>query len=208
MAVNLEQLLQSRRDLWRGRAPAPGAPAGLPSGYAALDEALGGRGWPRGAVTEIIGRDRSCVAAVPLLLPALAGLDPEAGWVALVDPPFIPYAPALAGHGVDLSRLLVVQAGEGAERLWALEQLLRSGACAAAMAWPAPPPPGATRRLQLAAESGGSCGFLFCPQGAEARASNAALRLRVSPNEGGFEVDILKRPGGWPVRGLRLPTAA
>ena len=97
--MNLEQLLQSRRDLWRGRAPAPGAPAGLPSGYAALDEALGGRGWPRGAVTEIIGRDRSCVAAVPLLLPALAGLDPEAGWVALVDPPFIPYAPALAGHG-------------------------------------------------------------------------------------------------------------
>ena len=202
--MNLDQLLQQRTDLWRGRHTFS-APAGVGSGYAALDEALGGRGWPRGAVTEIIGRERATVAAASLLLPGLASLSREAGWIALVSPPLIPYAPALAGAGIDLSRLMVVRPDSESERLWALEQLLCSGCCEAALAWPQPIAPTLLRRLQLAAERGGSCGFLFLQETAAGRSSNAALRLRVKPLAEGFSVDVLKRPGGWPVEGLVLP---
>ena len=203
--MNLDHILQRRSDLWRGSGRPLPVQAGVGSGYPALDDALGGRGWPRGAVTEIIGRDRASVAAASLLLPGLANLSRDEGWIALVAPPFLPYAPGLAGWGVNLSRLLVVSPDGETEQLWALEQLLRSGCCTAALAWPRRVAPAMLRRLQLAAESGRGCGFLFRRDAVAGGASNAALRLRVSPLENGFRVDVLKRRGGWPVKGLILP---
>lgn len=202
--MNLDHLLRQRTDLWRGRHVLA-ASSGVGSGYASLDEALGGRGWPRGAVTEIIGREQATIAAASLLLPGLARLSRETGWIALVSPPLIPYAPALAGAGIDLSRLMMVCPDKETDRLWALEQLLRSGSCAAALAWPQPIAPAMLRRLQLAAERGGGCGFLFLQETTAGRSSNAALRLRVKLLEKDFGVDVLKRPGGWPVEGLVLP---
>ena len=74
---------------------------------------------------------------------------------------------------------------------------MRSGACTAVMAWFEHLEVAPLRRLQLAAEQGGCLGVLFRPENATRQSSPAALRLRVAPTASGFEVEVLKRRGGW-----------
>ena len=117
--------------VWRGRSAAPLQV--LPTGFAALDGQLPGRGWPRTGLIEIlIARFGS--GELDLLLPTLAALTRAAAarWCVWVAPPLMPFAPALASRGVALDRVAVVN---GARPLWALEQALRSGACDAALGW-------------------------------------------------------------------------
>lgn len=190
--MSLEQLLNKRQDLWRGRAVSPATPRGVPTGFAALDALLPWRGWPPGALSEILeGRPG---AAFALVQPALAHLSSEARWLLLIAPPFVPYAPALAAAGLDLSRLAVVEAGD--EIAWAVEQGLRSGACSAVLSWGGRWETSALRRLQLAAETGGSIALLFRGAAAAREHSPAALRLGVRPSVAGVEVRVLKQRGG------------
>jgi RecA/RadA recombinase len=74
-------------DIWRGDtlASLPEAKPS-PSGHAELDAELPGGGWPRGNLTEILV-DRSGLGEMTLLLPALARLSAEGGWLALVRRP-------------------------------------------------------------------------------------------------------------------------
>lgn len=123
--------LLTRPDLWLGRGLAT-APAGVSTGFAALDLALPWRGWPPASLAEVLTAHPG--AGLGLLLPLLVTLGRGSRWLVLVDPPFIPYAPALAARGLDLSRLVVVRAGD--EAAWAIEQALRSGACGAVLGWP------------------------------------------------------------------------
>ncbi len=195
--MNLTHLVQQRGDLWRGGNRSPVVGPVVSSGFGDLDQALAG-GWPQGAITEILQGGEG-MGAMTLVLPALAGLSREARWIALVGPPYIPYAPALAAGGVELSRLLLVWPRGERESLWAAEQALRSGNCGAVLAWPQRGlKPAVLRRLQLAAASGGGLGFLFRPQRAAGEYSAAALRLRIQPTAEGMEVELLKRRGGWP----------
>jgi len=61
--------------IWRGRDCAP-EPAALPSGFAALDAMLPGRGWPGNALTEIV-LEREGIGEIRLTLPALARLQAQ-----------------------------------------------------------------------------------------------------------------------------------
>jgi len=110
----------------------------------------------------------------------LARLSRQDTWIALVAPPHLPYAPALAAAGVALSRLLLIQTEQGADRLWAMEQALASGACSAVIGWPAFVHERGLRRLQLAAEHGQSLGIFFS-SGQATSSSLAALRLELHP---------------------------
>ena len=188
----LEQLLQ-RADLWRGGEESARRDGAVPTGHPRLDEHLGG-GWPRGALTELL-LDHRGIGELRLLLPALARLGAER-WLAWIDPPLVPYAPALAAAGIDLARLLWVQPPDADERLWAAEQTLRSGACGAVLLWPGRITNPLPRRLQLAAEHGDSSGFLFRPRSTAAQHSPAALRLQLEPAADGLRVAPLKRRGG------------
>jgi hypothetical protein len=188
--VGLASLLQ-RPDLWRGDALARTGQEGLASGFAELDAALPGGGWPRGALTELLP-EKMGIGELSLLLPALAGLETAAGWIALVAPPWLPHAPAW--QAVGLSRLLVVRTAPR-EAAWACEQLLASGALSALVAW-LPQVEGKTlRRLQLALEGQASLAFIFRPASAAGHASPAALRLALTAGEQGLAVSILKRRG-------------
>jgi cell division inhibitor SulA len=199
--VSLEQILERRQDLWRGRAVSPATAQGVPTGFAALDALLPWRGWPPGALSEILeGRPG---AAFALVQPALIRLSLEARWLLLIAPPFVPYAPALAASGLDLSRLAVVRAGEAVA--WAAEQGLRSGACSAVLAWGGRWEGSALRRLQLAAQTGGAIALLFRGEAAAREHSPAALRLRVRPSPAGWELLLLKQRGSRAGAVLDLP---
>ena len=86
--------------------------------------------------------------------------------------------PALAGHGVDLSRLLLIRPGNATDALWTVEQTLRSGTCAAVLAWPRRADAKSLRRLQLAAKAGRRLWLVFRAH-ARAKSSPAALRLHL-----------------------------
>jgi len=187
----LESLLQHPA-IWRGRSAAQVSV--VPSGFPALDGALPGGGWPRAGLLEILVSHIG-VGELNALLPALATLTRQASarWCAWVAPPFEPFAPALAAHGVRLERLFVVRTGQP---LWAFEQSLISGACESVLAWAPHAPSRDIRRLQLAAEKGRALGVLFRPLAVAKESSNAMLRVIVEPTEQGARITLLKSRGG------------
>jgi hypothetical protein len=203
--------------IWRGRSAARAEV--LPTGCAAFDACLPGRGWPRTGLIEILV-SRFGVGELYLLFPALAALTrrPGARWCVWVAPPLEPYAPALSAHGAALERMLVVrpsaqrgnpqrvrpsgqrgnpQRGRAPESLWAFEQTLGSGASDIALAWATRSPRArAIRRLQLAAERGKTLGVLFRPLRAAQESSAAVLRIAVEPKAEGARITLLKTRGG------------
>lgn len=203
----LEKLLRTPR-LWRGRNRADTEDwQGLASGYPRLDQHLPGGGWPQHALTEVL-LEHYGTGELKLLMPALARLsqsggetpdrDVKTGWIAWIGPPFQPYPPALSQWGVDLSRILIVRPKQGTDVLWAAEQALSSGNCAAVLLWPETLSDAASRRLQLAAETGRSWAVAFRPLKAMSRASAAALRIQLKSNMQGTDLGILKIRGGRP----------
>ena len=197
----LQQLLQ-RPDLWQGRAGGP-VEEGEATGFARLDRSLPTGGWPRGALTELLP-ERAGIGELRLLMPALARLSRGARWVAWIDPPHVPHAAALHACSLDLTHTLVVHPRNARERLWALEQALGSGTCAAVLGWPGALDAKSSRRLQLAAEAGDTLGFLFRDPAAGRAISHAALRLSLSPCRGGLALKPLKHRGAWPGEALTL----
>ena len=207
MSEILENLLKNPR-IWRGQARAGSSGwQGLASGYPKLDQHLPGGGWPQHALTEIL-LDHYGTGELQLLMPALARLSQpqveredgwEAGWIAWIAPPFEPYPPALKQWGVNLSRVLIVRPRGGKEALWAAEQALISGNCAAVLLWSNELDDSASRRLQLAAEAGQCWAIAFRSLKALSQSSAAALRVRLDAGEqGGTDLGILKSRGGRP----------
>jgi protein ImuA len=89
-----------------------------------------------------------------------------------------PYGPGLARFGLATDRLIVARASGTTDALWALEEALRSGRFAAVLGENVTPDLTATRRLQLAAEAGGTMALLLTGDGAN-RLSAATTRWRV-----------------------------
>lgn len=194
--------------IWRGRHAARNIRT-LSSGLPSLDEVLPGGGWPRSGLTEIIV-ERWGTGELRLLMPLLRRFSRRAqgengvrGWLAWVAPPFVPYAPALAGAGIDISRVLLVHAHDDDEALWAAEQALGSASCDIVLAWVVRAADRQLRRLQLAAEAHGLPGILFRPPEAARTHSPATLRMKLSAGRHG-RLDIIKSRGGRPAS---LPAA-
>ena len=164
--------------------------AHLGTGHPALDAVLEG-GWPRGTLIELLARGPG-LDRLGLLLSALATVsrDSHIAWLAPA-----PYAPALAQAGVDLGRVLVVEAADKQRRLWAAERCLKSGACGALvmeedgrLADPL------LRRLKLAAAGNAAMAFLLRKATAAATPSPASLRLLVTgvPHSSARHITVLK----------------
>jgi protein ImuA len=184
----------------------------IPTGFPALDVALDG-GWPTGTLTELlVPWQGSC--ELGLLSPALARLtttatEAQAGnssWVMLIAPPFIPYAPGLCWQGIVLNRLLTATVQRPPEALWAMEETLRSGACAGVIAWvgvTAMPRARHTQlqRLHLLADKQQAWTVLIREVRCRQERSPARLRLQLhcsSPTT--LQLDIFKN--GWQGAGM------
>jgi len=203
MSAALDLVLQHPA-IWRGDQYAKVAVESIPSGFAELDAQLPGGGWPRAALTELLISQRG-IGELHLLMPALARLSREEKWLVLVAPPYLPYAPGFEALGVNLSRLIVVQTRSNGESLWAAERCLRSGTCAAVIAWPGAGSERALRRLQTAAEEGKGLGVVFGPVRNAAHPSAAPLRIQLVAGRDKLELQILKRRGGGWAPPLSLP---
>jgi len=190
--------------IWRGHRVheagflgQPSGKRGVPSGHLALDAALPEGGFPAAALTEIYVPSVEPIAGkgeLALVLPALARLSTDR-LITLVAPPAVPYAAAFAAAGIALERIVVVQARDARDVAWATEQALRDGGCGAVLAWLDHALVAGLRRLQLAAEVGGTLGLLYRPWAARRSSSPAALRLALAPAAAGLRVEVLKCRG-------------
>ena len=191
----IDALLRDAR-VWRGQeAPAP-ARSPHPSGFDALDDALPTGGWPEAALVEILfGADG--LGELSLLLPSLAAISTRERPILVVAPPYRPYAPAWRRAGVDLRQLHLLDATPK-DALWAMEQALRAGCCGAVLGWPLQADDTALRRLQVAAESGRTPGFVFRPLAKREAPSPAPLRLSLRGSDHGPELRVLKCRGALP----------
>lgn len=187
-ATDALETLLSKQPVWRAGRAAGVVLHGESTGHAGLDALLPQGGWPRATLTELL---LPCdgVGELALLLPTLARLTQAGGMVTLVSPPYVPYAPAWRDAGVALSQLQVIEA-DLRNALWAFEQCLRSGACAAVLGWPSQADAQALRRLQVAAGSGDCLGFVFRDEKHATNPSPAPLRMQ-------------HRQGAWHVRKCR-----
>jgi len=174
------------------------------TGKSSLDARLPGGGWPTASLIEVL-LDETGLGEVQLFLPALVACQrstqqnsSEAPWLVWIAPPHEPYAPALAQQGIELGRLLVVRPSTATEALWAAEQALSSGVCAAVLLWLKGTDDRWLRRLKLAAEAGGSLGVLFRPARHRFESSPANLRLSLSRGKHEARIDLLKVQGGRP----------
>ena len=192
--MHLKQLLK-RHNIWLGSGHDDchsTAIHTIASGHPALDAALCHAGWPLGSLIEILV-DYNGIGEMQLVLPTLAELTRNDHWVVLIAPPYIPYAPALAAAGIDLARFLVLPTLCGDDVLWAMNQMLRAGAVV--LSWLPSADYHRLRRLQLAAETGVTLGFLFRSTAAAVQASPAAIRLRLIPGAQRTTVQVIKQRG-------------
>jgi len=209
----LQKLLESP-DIWRPGHFCLSGRQTCVTGFSVLDQWLGG-GWPLGVLIEVLIDDAG-VGELGLMMPALAKLCPDrigqeqhhanknllqtevkqSSWNAFIAPPHIPYAPALAGYRIDISRVLVISPDTSADALWAMEQALRSGIFAAVFGWFAMVDTHALRRLQLAAEVGMSLACIFRHARFASSASPAAVRIRLEPGAGKTCLHILRNRYG------------
>lgn len=172
--VSLDGLLDARR-VWRGQPIVAPILDGQPTGLPALDAVLPQGGWPPNALTELL-LPADGVGELQLLWPTFARITQARGIVTLIAPPYVPHAPAWHHAGIALDKVQVVHTDQR-DALWAAEQCLRSGACAAVVCWPRKADDRALRRLQVAAETGQCLGFAFRPMQAATNPSPAALRI-------------------------------
>lgn len=179
--------------VWRRRSSTAATIDAQPTGHATLDALLPGGGWPRGTLCELLV-EHDGIGECSLVLPALAALTQARRRVALIAPPYLPYAPTLAAAGIDLRQVVQIDAGR-TDTHWSIEQCLRSGCCGAVLGWLPRVDYRELRRLQLAAEAGGTIGFMFRPLAVANEASPSALRLRITATQGEPQIELLKCRG-------------
>lgn len=193
--------------VWRGGELDHAAHPTLATGHAPLDAELPGGGWPAGTLTEVL-HDAAGIGEVTFLSGALARASEGNRLIAWINPPHLPYAPAIAQSGLEPGRCLVVRPATREDALWAAEQALKSGACGAVLLWlevlrQSSEDYAWLRRLQMAAESGKAMAVLYRSTAAERHSTPAHLRVVLSHDEG-LRIRIPKRRGPPLARSIRL----
>lgn len=166
-------------------------------GSGALDGFLPWGGLPSTGLHEVCGSGAFGWAV------ALAGrvLAERYGGLLFLGPPgcLAVYPPGLLRFGIASDRVLIGEAKTEKDRLWALEEALRSGCFAAVLAVADSHDLTVSRRLHLAAEAGESMALLLCRTGG---ASAALTRWDVAPIPGDgtpiWRVSLRRCRGGRP----------
>ena len=174
------------------------------TGYASLDQALPGNGWPQGAMTEVL-QPQAGLHEWGLVAPVLAGLQSvlnsiKGQMLVLIGPPHLPFGPALGAQRLNMPRMLCVRgaAGNAPSLLWATREALQCADVAAVLAWLPDARSAHLRRLQIAAHAHNKLLFVFRPLRAQQESSPAPLRLLLEGavhTDGNLLIHVLKRRG-------------
>ncbi|MEP4380505.1 MAG: hypothetical protein ABJ363_16060 [Alphaproteobacteria bacterium] len=203
----------------------------LPLGVSEIDDHLPWGGLAAGAVHELLDGDPptsnsttkiggALNGAVTAFAAALAGKAQHTRarpivWIApRTGPRESLYAPGLAGFGLDPSDLIAVRVPPGgdfaATALWAMEEALRAPTVGLVCAEIEAMDLTASRRLQLAAETGGGMGLLLRRDLAALPPTASVSRWRIAALPGGppeysnlpgavrWQADLLRARGGRP----------
>jgi len=174
------------------------------TGYASLDLALPGNGWPQGAMTEVL-QPQAGLHEWGLVAPVLAAVQSvlnsiKGHMLVLIGPPHLPFGPALGAQRLDMPRMLCVRgaAGNAPSLLWATREALQCADVAAVLAWLPDARSAHLRRLQIAAHAHDKLLFVFRPLRAQQESSPAPLRLLLESavhSDGNLLIHVLKRRG-------------
>lgn len=169
---------------------------GVSTGHRDLDHALHSGGWPEAGSTELLC-DHVGLGELSLLMPTLAQLSQQQT-IAWINPPFIPYGPALEAAGLNLDHCLFIATDSPRDQLWACEEILRSASCAALLNWTGKQrlQDRDLRRLQLAAREHQGWHIHFRATSLARQSSPAPLRLVLEPGPQHLQINILKQAGG------------
>lgn len=142
-----------------GSVPQPLAAGYIDTGCPGLGRLLPGGGYERGSLVEWFGqRHGSGVSSLSLLAAASAMKDGKA--LVVMDWQGTFYPPSAAALGIDLQRVVVVRPLSREDGWWGLDQALRCPAIGAVWSeLPEEMDDRLARRLQLAAEEGGTLGL-------------------------------------------------
>ena len=186
--------LLARHDTWRGQSQ-KSTQHNVSSGNDQIDLLLKG-GWPTAALTELLVQ-RPGIGELSLLLPTIKDYCKNNHLSVWLDPPYQPYAPALAAAGIALQKVLIVQSKTQSEWLWVAEQCIRNNALLLAWSDNKMPSYSDLRKLQLAAADSGHAAFLL--------SSNKASSNRGSFNKGSSNRDASdNKPPAFSPATLRL----
>ena len=146
-------------------------------GIETLDEALPNGGLEKAAVHEVTGSSAGGFAAM------LAGKFCKTGkpvlWCVEAASKAALYGPGLAAFGVSPDQLIVVHCRTVAEMLWAMEEGLREEVVGLVIGESVKPLSlTISRRLQLAAETGGTMGLILCHGKTEGVLAPSAVTTR------------------------------
>jgi protein ImuA len=184
-----------RGRIWRGDALGFSNEPVLSSGFAELDRELPGGGWPTRNLTELLLPVEG-LGEISLLSPPLAETTHNGRNILLVGPPFLPYMHAWENLNIDSRRILIARVYKPAERLWVLEQGIRSAAFGVVIGWLPEVSQQTTRKLQILTRSAAGLVFLLRPANAQSEPSAAPLRLLLgSTRRHTLSLYLLKRRG-------------
>lgn len=193
ISMQLSELKQQGYVWCLNESPSP-QQALSPTGYAELDQLLGG-GWPTQQVIEL--RTAFGIGEFRLLLPYLQQQVSRSKLQVYINAPAQLHAPFLSSQGLPLWQQLDIQAKDH-EALWAAEHCLKSGCCSSVLLWQPSLNIARLKRLQLAAAEGQAELFLIRPAGPTQLSLPVGLSLALFAAPQGVEVRVLKRRGGWP----------
>jgi protein ImuA len=145
-----------------------------------LDRMLPGGGLRWGTLIEYLAPAAACGAA-GLAMAAAREACRAGRTLVVVDRRCTFYPPAAAAWGIDLSRLLILQPVSSAEELWALDQALRCPGVGAVFYACGPLDAREFRRLQLAAETGGTLGLLLRPSRLRGQPTWSEVQWQIQP---------------------------
>jgi hypothetical protein len=193
----------------QGFEPIQNERPGVASSFAVLDAFLPWRGWPTGAITEIMTDITGC-GELSLILPAMARLTQEKRQIICIGAPHELFAPALSNieidtqftAGVDVSRVIQINAASSSkkykENLWSTEQILKTGLAGMVVLWSTSPcPPETLRRLHLAITTHApeTVFIHFRSSACMAQPSPAWLRFGFAADDAEIRLQVLKCRG-------------
>lgn len=192
--------------VWRGNELAHRTTAVMRTGWSELDAELPSGGWPLQSVVEVL-TTQPAILEWRLLAPALRPVVEAGRQVVVIGPPRHPHLPGLQHVGLNERQFIWIQTELPAERLWVTEQLIKSNAAGAVIAWLPKVRAEQLRRLQVCAQTCEGLVFLCRPEAARHEASAAPLRVQASLGaDWELKLHILKRRGASHAGELTLPS--